>query len=98
MQDDIPVLLYYPSKYSDKVCWVWCPHCKTFHTHGIGPGHRQAHCGSDSPFKKTGYYLVPADEIFDRAEKGALSLITTRYYNALLKRDEENSLGHLTRI
>jgi hypothetical protein len=34
-----------------------CPICKTEHRHGIGPGHRVAHC-IKGLFKKTGYYLV----------------------------------------
>jgi hypothetical protein len=48
----------------------WCPFCKEWHTHGVGEGHRQAHCHPqvknkntkiqeyvDSPYEKTGYYL-----------------------------------------
>ena len=23
---------------------VWCPFCGKFHTHGLGSGHRAAHC------------------------------------------------------
>ena len=37
-----------------------CPHCKRLHHHGIGIGHRVAHCHKDdSPFKDKGYYLIP---------------------------------------
>ena len=44
---------------------VWCPHCKTHHVHGLGPGprmaddveHRQAHCTAESPFKEKGYWI-----------------------------------------
>lgn len=34
----------------------WCPYCKKWHYHGIGEGHRNAHC-DDSPFNKTGYII-----------------------------------------
>jgi hypothetical protein len=39
----------------------YCPNCKKEHHHGIGPGHRIAHC-SKGPFKKTGYFLVLNEE------------------------------------
>jgi len=35
----------------------WCPFCRKWHYHGIGEGHRSAHCPHDTPFKKTGYEL-----------------------------------------
>jgi hypothetical protein len=38
-----------------------CPHCEKEHRHGVGVGHRVAHC-SDGPFKETGYYLVLNEE------------------------------------
>jgi hypothetical protein len=39
----------------------YCPHCKKEHRHGIGLGHRIAHC-SKGPFKKTGYFLILNEE------------------------------------
>lgn len=38
---------------------AWCPYCVKFHYHGIGEGHRSAHCKADSnsPFRKGGYFL-----------------------------------------
>lgn len=43
----------------------YCPHCRQFHYHGRGDGHRVAHCrATHSPYLKTGYILltVPAAE------------------------------------
>ena len=51
-----PVLYAIPR--SDKgFLSAWCPFCKKWHNHGKGEGHRVAHCGEGSPFKKTGYVL-----------------------------------------
>lgn len=37
---------------------AWCPFCKKFHHHGIGEGHRIAHCSNEeSPFNQTGYVI-----------------------------------------
>ena len=36
----------------------YCQYCRHNHFHGIGDGHRAAHCGLESPFYETGYYLV----------------------------------------
>jgi|SRR5258708_399552 hypothetical protein len=36
-----------------------CPHCRTKHLHGNGPGHRVAHCiKPGSPFAATGYWII----------------------------------------
>ena len=36
----------------------YCPFCEQFHNHGIGKGHRVAHClNTSSPFKENGYFL-----------------------------------------
>ncbi len=36
-----------------------CPHCRTVHLHGAGPGHRVAHCiKPGSPFARTGYWII----------------------------------------
>jgi len=46
---------------------IFCSFCLYWHSHGIENdiGHRSAHCGtqnrSDSPFFKTGYYVVLVD-------------------------------------
>ncbi len=38
---------------------VWCIHCREWHRHGRGDGHRLAHCRSaTSPYLSTGYDLV----------------------------------------
>ena len=39
---------------------AWCPHCRRYHFHGAGPGHRAAHC-ADGPFKGSGYVLLAPD-------------------------------------
>jgi hypothetical protein len=37
----------------------WCIHCREWHRHGQGGGHRAAHCRiSTSPYLATGYDLV----------------------------------------
>lgn len=37
---------------------TWCQYCRKFHHHGIGEGHRDAHCfEEDSPYIRTGYIL-----------------------------------------
>ncbi|RXJ15193.1 hypothetical protein ETJ91_22615 [Bacillus albus] len=37
---------------------TWCQYCRKFHHHGIGEGHRDAHCiEEDSPYTRTGYVL-----------------------------------------
>jgi len=42
-----------------KQTWsFYCQYCKTFHRHGAGEGHRNAHChNSSSPYYMKGYYL-----------------------------------------
>ena len=38
---------------------VFCGYCRKFHLHGIGLGHKVAHCcNENSPYNKTGYVLV----------------------------------------
>jgi len=40
---------------------VWCKFCVAWHLHGMGYGHRVAHCvAAESPYNQTGYYLVAA--------------------------------------
>jgi hypothetical protein len=34
----------------------WCPWCRRWHLHGVGEGHRAAHCAK-GPFVETGYIL-----------------------------------------
>ena len=38
---------------------VWCRHCGAWHYHGVGEGHREAHCTNPaSRYNKTGYNLA----------------------------------------
>jgi hypothetical protein len=50
---------------SGKTIRVWCSHCARYHKHGWDSEelenndveHRCAHCGMDSPYGKSGYYI-----------------------------------------
>ncbi|WP_425343064.1 hypothetical protein [Priestia megaterium] len=54
---EYPILLAVES-HPDGRLSAWCPYCIEFHHHGVGEGHRQAHCTNEaSPFKETGYIL-----------------------------------------
>lgn len=60
---------------------VWCRWCCDWHAHGLADGlpgdttHRTAHCWApDSPYKKTGYYILISDtpwSTFERSYKTA---------------------------
>ncbi|MCO4095751.1 hypothetical protein KFV08_07955 [Macrococcoides canis] len=53
---EFPVLLAFPDEHNH--LHVWCPYCVKFHHHGVGEGHRTAHCSNQkSPFIDTGYVL-----------------------------------------
>ncbi len=42
---------------------VWCRHCATWHQHGPGEGHREAHCHDPaSPYERNGYNLAYAGQ------------------------------------
>jgi hypothetical protein len=45
--------------------WVWCDWCECFHIHGVGPGHRNAHCLPQvgSPYDLIGYRLRLAGQL-----------------------------------
>lgn len=38
-------------------CIAWCMYCKRYHWHGLGDGHRWAHCPPGTPYMDTGYIL-----------------------------------------
>ncbi len=45
---------------------VWCRYCKQWHSHGVGEGHRIAHCSNrNRKYKKTGYFLKSAGDFHD---------------------------------
>jgi hypothetical protein len=57
-----PIVKAYPEQDTGFLTF-WCDYCKREHLHGMGNGHRVAHCSSSStttPFHKTGYYLNEA--------------------------------------
>jgi hypothetical protein len=76
---------------------VRCDWCEEDHTHGVGAGHRAAHCTcSDSPYRGTGYELIQVGGL-DRSSKtpealylgqrrlrDGLSLHAPRYRSTLL--------------
>ena len=42
---------------------VRCEHCRKWHYHGTGYGHRVAHCfRDDSPYRRGGYVLVAPED------------------------------------
>jgi hypothetical protein len=65
-EDSENLILGYDNNIPIIACWqisylqiaFYCPYCKSVHRHGIGNGHRAAHCNNpESPFIKTGYNL-----------------------------------------
>lgn len=58
IEKEYPVIKALPHPELHGAFMFWCPFCKKWHTHGIGEGHRCAHCHhKDSPFDKTGYII-----------------------------------------
>jgi hypothetical protein len=57
---DAPTLPAFQGNGEDhSVRWlVWCRHCRVWHEHGPGEGHRIAHCGQPTPYTQTGYNLA----------------------------------------
>jgi len=57
---DAPVLTAEPIKTKHGKRWrVWCEHCGVHHLHGVGEGHREAHCNDPaSPYWRTGYNIA----------------------------------------
>lgn len=72
--DEYPYLLILPR---DDNAYVWCAYCKKFHIHGLGGGHRGAHCSVYSPhkckssFERTGYFLyMPSKKVLKEIRDG----------------------------
>ena len=62
MQPDAPFVCPYvrPKKITRDQFLVDCPHCGQEHCHGIGWGHRSAHCASPKPETAyQGYVIIP---------------------------------------
>ena len=50
--------------------YVPCGFCYTFHIHGVGEGHRGAHCtNKESVYKKSGYDLIVVGDFTPAIEK-----------------------------
>lgn len=59
MERQIPTLPAEPRDDDPTMYQVWCEHCRRWHLHGRGLGHRGAHCvRDDSPYLATGYILA----------------------------------------
>jgi hypothetical protein len=53
-----PTVAAYAVPHETGVAWgVWCKFCQAWHYHGIGEGHREAHCQPTTPYSETGYNL-----------------------------------------
>jgi hypothetical protein len=63
IEPDAPVLTAEAVKIKGRERWrVWCAHCNVHHLHGVGEGHREAHCNDTaSPYWKRGYNLAKRD-------------------------------------
>ncbi|MCX5673838.1 MAG: hypothetical protein NTX87_02420 [Planctomycetota bacterium] len=66
--DGIPALAAVPRADGRPGLRIWCRHCRRWHLHGMGYGHRVAHCADvdrrgrpvESPYRATGYRLAQA--------------------------------------
>lgn len=60
---DAPTVAAYAIPHETGVAWgVWCKYCEVWHEHGIGEGHREAHCHEPTPYVRTGYNLAFAGD------------------------------------
>lgn len=57
-KENIPTVLVKKRKDGIEGYEFKCPYCKEIHCHGLGEGHRNAHCSNpNSLYLKTGYIL-----------------------------------------
>jgi hypothetical protein len=50
--------------------WVWCNHCRKYHSHSPGDGPRECHCGdSTSPYYEAGYIIRHVGAVTKEMEK-----------------------------
>lgn len=52
-----PVFYVEPRSDGGEGYMFFCPYCKKNHYHGLGEGHREAHCEPGSPLRETGYII-----------------------------------------
>lgn len=53
-----PIIKCFPRPGFNGGLMFYCPFCQKWHLHGIGNGHRVAHCtNQESPLKENGYIL-----------------------------------------
>jgi len=68
----IPVLMAWD--WGDGIhCITWCEHCRRYHWHGLGDGHRWAHCSHppETPFMETGYIIKVVGPVPPEIKKDA---------------------------
>ncbi len=54
----------------DEAMKFYCDFCKKYHFHGLGEGHRIAHCHNDkSPFNEKGYIITLNKDYFKTKEE-----------------------------
>jgi hypothetical protein len=57
-KEEFPLIKCLPRADFEGGMKFWCPWCKKMHLHGIGDGHRAAHCtASNSPFNESDYVI-----------------------------------------
>ena len=80
---------------------IECPYCGDYHLHGIGAGHRQAHCQYRTPESKQGYFIInkmkgkELKALLARARKEAASAKKRVKQSESDKRFEKYKLGIL---
>jgi hypothetical protein len=70
----IPVIKALPRLDFPGGMMFWCPFCKRWHYHGIGDGHRYAHCSVDGPLREHGYILKMMNKAELREIRKAIDL------------------------
>ena len=59
LEKEYPVFKCFPREDGIYFLQFWCPYCKKWHRHGMGSGHRVAHCGEETPLRERGYIIEP---------------------------------------
>jgi len=83
MTEQIPVIKGLPRLDFIGGIKFWCPYCRKWHYHGVGNGHRVAHCGLDSPFQEHGYIL----KMMSKSELREIRRAIDQYLGAIEKNE-----------
>jgi len=57
-----PELVGFPREDFPRGVKVWCKFCGKYHLHGIGDGHRSAHCAGVTPYSQYGYIVKRVED------------------------------------